>query len=101
MDLSWQSNVSAFKYAIQVGHNFPSKEQVSFNFMATITICSDFGAQENKVCHCLPISTSVAMGLDTMILVFWMLSFMPTFSLFSFTYNDQKSTVPMLIELDT
>ena len=26
---------------------FP-KEQVSFNFMAAITICSDFGAQENK-----------------------------------------------------
>ena len=26
MDLCWQSNVSAFQYAIQVGHNFPSKE---------------------------------------------------------------------------
>ena len=26
------------------GHNFSSKEQVSFNFMAAITICSDFGA---------------------------------------------------------
>ena len=23
-----------------------------FNFMATVTICSDFGAQENKVYHC-------------------------------------------------
>ena len=23
-----------------------------FNFMTAITICSDFGAQENKVCHC-------------------------------------------------
>ena len=30
-----------------------SKEQASFNFMATVTICSDFGAQENKVCQCL------------------------------------------------
>ena len=30
----------------------PPKEQVSFNFMATVTICGDFGAQENKVCHC-------------------------------------------------
>ena len=29
-----------------------SKEQVSFNFMSAVTICSDFGAQENKVCHC-------------------------------------------------
>ena len=26
MDLCWQSNVSAFEYAIQVGHNFSSKE---------------------------------------------------------------------------
>ena len=25
---------------------------VSFNFMAAVTICSDFGAQGNKVCHC-------------------------------------------------
>ena len=32
---------------------FFSKEQMSFNFMATFTICSDFGAQENKVSHCL------------------------------------------------
>ena len=27
------------------------KQQASFNFMAAVTICSDFGAQENKVCH--------------------------------------------------
>ena len=27
--------------------SFSSKEQASFNFMATVTICSDFGAQEN------------------------------------------------------
>ena len=27
----------------------------SFNFMATVTICSDFGAQESKVSHCFPI----------------------------------------------
>ena len=32
--------------------DFSSKEQVSFNFMAAVTICSDFGAQENKVCLC-------------------------------------------------
>ena len=29
-----------------------SKEQAYFNFMAAVTICSDFGAQKNKVCHC-------------------------------------------------
>ena len=34
----------------QVFHNFSSKEQASFHFMAAITIRSDFEAQENKVC---------------------------------------------------
>ena len=38
----------AFQYAVQVGHNFPSKESASFNFMAAITICSDFGAPQNN-----------------------------------------------------
>ena len=31
---------------------FLPKEQASFNFMAAVTICSDFGAEENKVWHC-------------------------------------------------
>ena len=31
---------------------FSSKEQSSFNFMVVVNICSDFGAQEYKVCHC-------------------------------------------------
>ena len=51
-------NVSAFWYAVWVGHSFSSKEQASFNFMAAVTICNDFGAQENKVYHwfhCFPI----------------------------------------------
>ena len=45
MDLCWQ----------KVGHGFSSKEQVSFNFMAAVTIWSDFAAQENKISHCFPI----------------------------------------------
>ena len=48
----------------------------------------DFGAQRNKVSHCFccfPIYLSWSMGWDAMILVFWMLSFKPTFSLSSFT----------------
>ena len=36
--------------------SFPSKEQVSFNFLAAVTICSDFGAQENKICFCFHFS---------------------------------------------
>ena len=61
----------------------------SLNFMAAVTISSDFGAQKNKVCHCFRYFPSIChevMGLDAMILVFWMLSFKPTFSLFSFTF---------------
>ena len=34
------------------GHSFSSKEQVSLNFMVAVSICSYFGAQKNKVCHC-------------------------------------------------
>ena len=40
--------VSAFSYVGYIGHNFSSKEQASFNFLAAVTIHSDFGAQENK-----------------------------------------------------
>ena len=46
---------------------------MSFNFLAAVTVCSDFGVQENKsvtvsifsppICH-------EVMGLDAMILVF-------------------------------
>ena len=42
----------AFYYALYICHSFYSKEQVSFNFMASVIICSGFGAQENKICHC-------------------------------------------------
>ena len=30
----------------------PSTEQASFNFVIAVTVCSDFEAQENKICHC-------------------------------------------------
>ena len=51
--------------------------------MAAVTICSDFGAQKNKFCHCFhcfPIYLQKVMGPDGMILIFWMLSFKPAFS---------------------
>ena len=41
----------------------PRSKQASFNFMAAVTICSDFGA------HCFPICHE-AVGPDAMILVF-------------------------------
>ena len=63
-------------------HTFSSKEQ------AAINVCSDFGAQENKICHCfhfLPICYEV-IELDAIMLVFLMMSFKPNFSLTSFTF---------------
>ena len=60
--------------------------------MCAITICSVFGVQENKVSHCFlphpppPSICHEVMGADAIILVFWMLSFKPAFSLSSFTF---------------
>ena len=45
----------------------PSKEQASFSFMAAVTICSDFGAQERKSVTVSIVSPSVChevMGLE-------------------------------------
>ena len=55
--------------------------------MAAITIWNDFGAQENKVSHCFYCFSICheVMGLDAMILLFWMVNFKPAFSLSSFT----------------
>ena len=30
----------------------PRSKQALFHFMAAVTVCSNFGAQENKICHC-------------------------------------------------
>ena len=42
--------------------------------MAAVTVCSDFGAQEEKMCHYFYLSPSIfqaVMGPDAMILVFF------------------------------
>ena len=42
-------------------------------FMVAVTVHSDFGAQENRICHCFHFSPPIChevMGLDAMILVF-------------------------------
>ena len=60
-------------------------KQASLNFMAAVTICSDFGAQENKESHCFhcfPIYVPWSDGT----LVFWILTCKPTFSLPFFTF---------------
>ena len=58
------------------------------NFMAAVTICSDFGALKIKPVTVSIVSPSIChevMGLDVMIFTFWILSFKPAFSL-SFTF---------------
>ena len=52
-ELCWQSNVSAFYCAVYVVHHFSPKEHMSFNFVAAVTICSDFWVQNSKVSRCL------------------------------------------------
>ena len=50
-----------------------SKEQASFNFITVLIICSDFGAQEKKICHyfySFPSICHEVMGPDAMILAF-------------------------------
>ena len=50
--------------------------------MTAVTTHGDFGAQENKICHCFHFSPFIChevKGPDTIIFIFWMLSFRPTF----------------------
>ena len=54
-DLCWQ-NVSFLICRVLVCYYFPSKEQASLNFMAAVIIHNNFGAQENKICHCFHFS---------------------------------------------
>ena len=66
---------------------------MSSNFMAAVTVQSESGAQENKICLCFhffPFYLHEVMGLDAMILVFLMLNFKPAFSL-----SSRGSLVPL------
>ena len=50
-----------FDYVVYVCHSFPSKEQEFFNFIAAVTIHSDFGAQEKNLSLLLLLPLSFAM----------------------------------------
>ena len=57
--------------------------------MTAVTVHSDFGAPQNKVCHCwhfLPIYLPWSDGTRCHDLPFWLLSFKPAFSLSYFTF---------------
>ena len=43
------------------------------DFMAAVIVRNDFGAQDNRICHCFTFSVSIChevMGLDAMIFIF-------------------------------
>ena len=60
-----------------------------FNFMAAVTICSNFGAQKIKSVTVSIVSPSICyevMGPNAMLFIFGMLSFKPAVSLSSLTF---------------
>ena len=78
-------------------YNFPSKEQISFNFMAVVTVLSDFESQEIKPVIVSIVSPSIChevIKLEAMIFILWMLSFKPAFSL-SLLPSSRGSLVPL------
>ena len=82
------SRVMSLPFNTMSGLSQLSFQWASFNFTAAVTARSDFRAQEKKVCHCFHFSPSIChevMGLDVMILVFWMLNFKTALSLSFFT----------------
>ena len=53
-----------FNTLCRFAYNKLSKEQVSFSFIAAVTICSDFGAQKNKVSTVEHILILISSALD-------------------------------------
>ena len=66
--------------------------------MPSVTICSDFQTQENKVTVSIvcPYFCYEVMGPDAIIWVFWMLTFKTTFSLSSFIFNKRLFSSSLL-----
>ena len=40
------NTMSVFEYAVQVGYKLSSKNQMPFNFIAAVTVYSEFGTQQ-------------------------------------------------------
>ena len=45
-----------FNTLSKVCHSFPAKKQMSSDFMAAVTMYSDFRAQEEEICQLFPLS---------------------------------------------
>ena len=75
----WATELTA--WLTEVCHSFSSKEQVSFNFIAVATVCSDFGAQENKICNFPLFSPSLHHPLYWVFIINWYWILSKAFSL--------------------
>ena len=76
----------------------PSEEQTSFNFTAAVTICSDFGAQENKICHCFhfcPFYLPWSDGTGCLDLSFFNAEFQASLKLTLLFHRHQQPIVPL------
>ena len=89
MDLCWQSNVSAFDMLSRLVITFlPGSKHLSVSWLQSpsAVILEPPKIKSATVSILSPSIYHEVMRLDAMILVFWMLSFNPTFSLSSFTF---------------
>ena len=92
MDLCWQSDVSAFEYAIKVCHSFPFKEQACFNFRA-VRCCNlhQITKHENKTINVLQqsrkgksyLAIKIFCDLKPRRIFFWSLLFKLNYSWFT------------------
>ena len=100
IDFCWKLMSLFFNMLFKFDHSFSSKEQASFNFMGEVTIHSDSGAQENKICQCChsspPSICYEVLRPDAIILVFLMLNFKAPFSLSSFILLKRLFSFPSL-----
>ena len=88
MDLSWQSNVSAFYMLSRLVIAFlPRSNHLLISWLQLPSaVILELKEKFVTVSTVSPSICHEVKGLDAMILVFWMLSFKPTFSLSSFTF---------------
>ena len=90
MDLCWQSNVSAFNMLSRLVIAFLPRSRYLFNswplHSPSAVIFEPKKINSLTVSIVSPSICHEVMGLHAMILVFWMLSFKPAFSLSTFTF---------------
>ena len=83
-----QNDVSASQHTVYVCHSFPAKKQMSSDFMAAVTIRSDFRAQDEETCH---YSHLFLLYLPCRLLLKWYLSPQVQPFLWGFNYFPYES----------